>query len=83
MWRLLMRGGYQDLTLEELVNRYAPASDNNDTQAYMAAITRATGLGPSTRVSELTETTMNALVSAMRRHEGWIPGTVTIVPRQP
>lgn len=78
MWRLLMGSRYQGLTLMELVNRYAPASDNNDTEAYMRAISAMTGMGRNVRVGELTETSMAALIRAMRRHEGWLPGSVII-----
>ena len=83
MWRLLGGNGYRNLTLQELVNKYAPASDNNNTQAYMAAITRSTGMGADVKVSELTEVTMSALIQAMQRHEGWNPGTVTVTPPHP
>lgn len=79
-WRLLSGALYRNLTLWELVNKYAPASDGNDPVAYMNAITRATGMGRHVLVSELTESTMSALVHAMQQHEGWSAGTVTITP---
>ena len=80
MWRLLQSARYQGLTLQELVNKYAPASDNNNTAAYMQAISGATGMGGNVRLSSLTETSMSDLIRAMQRHEGRIVGTVTIIP---
>jgi hypothetical protein len=80
MWRLLQSGRYQGLTLWELVNKYAPPSDNNNTEAYIHAISTATGMGRDVRLSGLTEISMAALIRAMQRHEGRIVGTVTISP---
>jgi hypothetical protein len=80
MWRLLQSARYQGLTLQELVNKYAPASDNNNTAAYMQAISGATGMAGNVRLSSLTETSMSDLIRAMQRHEGRIVGTVTIIP---
>lgn len=77
MYTLLASPRYQRLTLWELVNRYAPPSEN-DTQAYLRAIARSTGLHKDARVADLSESSMQALVNAMRQHEGWIPGVTTV-----
>ncbi|MBK7907333.1 MAG: hypothetical protein IPJ78_12360 [Gemmatimonadetes bacterium] len=79
-WRNLMGPDYQPLTLQQMVHRYAPASDGNDEAAYLRVLTDATGLPANTVLSTLTETTMSALIRAMQRHEGWRAGTVYIVP---
>jgi hypothetical protein len=34
-------------TISGIINRWAPAADNNNTQAYIAAVSKATGLAPN------------------------------------
>lgn len=40
-------------TIEQLMHKYAPSSDNNDTEAYIAYVEKASGLPRSTRLEEL------------------------------
>jgi hypothetical protein len=43
------------LTLEEMINEYAPPSDNNNTPAYLAFICQGGNWAPSTLVSQALE----------------------------
>ena len=79
-WRLLSTAAYSSLSIKQMVNRYAPASDGNDPASYIRALTRATGLGAGTLISDSTETTKAELIRAMQLHEGWTVGTVIINP---
>lgn len=44
------------LTLEQMINVYAPASDNNDPNNYLNFVTGKLGVGPNTSISSLYET---------------------------
>jgi hypothetical protein len=50
---LLSSDGYQGLTIEQAMERYAPP-DENDTDAYTSFIADNVGVDPSTPVSDLT-----------------------------
>lgn len=55
-------------TLDRIIPRYAPASENN-TQAYINAVYRATGFQPAQPLDPHDYATMRALVVAIIRHE--------------
>jgi hypothetical protein len=44
---------YPGATLAEIMGRYAPASDGNDTSSYTNFIARALGVSPDTKLSQL------------------------------
>lgn len=56
------------LTIRGMVSRWAPPSDNNDTEAYIAAVCKACGVAPETEYL-LTPDRMYALVKAIIQHE--------------
>lgn len=60
---------YRDLSIAQAISRYAPPSENN-TQAYINAVTQAAGVAPGTRMSELTPQQRAAFLSAQARVEG-------------
>lgn len=70
---LLSTPAYQKLTLEGVINKYSPPSEN-DTGAYVAAVTADLGLPPDTQMSDLTPQQMDQLLTAIQSHEGFIPG---------
>ena len=50
---LLTGKKYRNLSIRDAMYRYAPPSDNNDTDAYIAAITKAVGVPASTIIKDL------------------------------
>jgi hypothetical protein len=77
MWRQFGKDAARGLTLSEMITKYAPPFQNN-TAAYIAVVSGASGVSPTTNISTLTETTEAAIIRAMQRHEGWSQGTVTV-----
>lgn len=71
---LLQSKNYRNKTLTGAINRYAPR-DENDTQAYINAVSGATGIDPNTPISSLSSEEMNRVVKAMSKHEGMKAGT--------
>lgn len=55
-------------TIRSILYRYAPPSDNNDTEAYVQAVSIATQYGPETPLTANREV-LTRLVIAMARHE--------------
>jgi hypothetical protein len=55
-------------SLEGVVNRYAPAKENNQS-AYLASVRQKTGLKPGARIDLTDEATLQKLVPAMGSHE--------------
>jgi peptidoglycan hydrolase-like protein with peptidoglycan-binding domain len=72
---LLRTGTYQSKTVLQAMQTYAPASDNNDPEAYANNIRRMTGIEPSRQMSSLNDDEMQAMAGAIRRVEGWRAGT--------
>lgn len=58
-------------TLRKIINEYAPTSENQ-TSAYVAAVSAATGWGPDTRL-QASYATMARLIPAMVFHENGMP----------
>lgn len=58
-------------TIEQIVSKYAPAKDHNDTAAYIADVSKRSGIDPK---AKLTDANMGAVRDAMIVHEqgpGW------------
>jgi hypothetical protein len=55
------------MTLTQFISKYAPASDNNDTQAYIMNMARSLGIGPN---EQIPANRISELQSAMIRQEG-------------
>jgi hypothetical protein len=73
---LLKRPSYQRLTIREAIKRYAPAADHNDPAAYTRFVQKETGLNPDLPVRGLSDTDLHAMARAIRKVEGWRPGTI-------
>lgn len=71
----LLKEEYGDSSIAAMIERYAPRKEN-DTDKYIATVTKATGTDKSTRLDDLTDDQFKKLAAAMARHEGWIPGTI-------
>jgi hypothetical protein len=65
---------YRDLTLRKAIYRYAPPSDNNDSEAYVDAVSRTLGVSAETIVHDLDQLALDRLAQAIKKHEGWKPG---------
>ena len=72
---LLFGPGYIDRSISGAITRWAPPSENN-TQAYINAVSQATGLPPFTPMAELNSTQRRQLQQAMERVEGPTAGRV-------
>jgi RHS repeat-associated protein len=73
----LRTGDWPQLTIAQAISRYAPPTENN-TAAYIAAVTEAVGRPASTRLGQLNDTEMRSVVRAILRHEGYRPGTIRL-----
>lgn len=56
-------------TVGDLISKWAPQSDNNDTQAYIADVSKQMGINPSTPVDLQDPTQLTALTNAIITHE--------------
>lgn len=60
-------------TLRKIISKYAPPSDNNPTDAYIANVSKATGLDPDDRLVESDFTgpaqRITSIIKAMARQE--------------
>ncbi len=77
---LLSTSSYQKLTIEGVINRYAPPSENN-VENYLKAIERQTGFTCSTPMNQLSKDNLLNLAKAMSRHEGNIAGKKRFVSK--
>lgn len=64
---------YQDKyglnTIDGIVSRWAPATDNNDVGSYIATVSKALGVRPDDKLNLRDSAVMFKLVGAMIRHE--------------
>ncbi|MCM8734585.1 hypothetical protein M5E06_10305 [Azospirillum sp. A1-3] len=77
---------YQDKhglnTIEGIINRWAPASDNNNVGAYVASVAQKTGLDPKAPLNLRDPSVMKPLVSAIIQHEnGQLPYDPSVIER--
>jgi hypothetical protein len=72
---LLRSSHYRNLSIRDGMRRYAPAEDHNDPVAYARWIGRETGIDAARTFGSLTDSELAAVVRAIRKVEGWRPGT--------
>jgi hypothetical protein len=70
---LLKGDGYKDLSVADAMAKYAPPSEN-DTKAYVAAVSKATGLDATRQVGSLSDEELGSFAGAIQEHEGWKAG---------
>lgn len=75
---LLSTNAYQNLTIEDAINRYAPPNENNS-ENYLKSIERQTGFSRSTLMNQLSKDNLLKLAKAMTKHEGNIAGKKRLV----
>jgi LysM repeat protein/peptidoglycan hydrolase-like protein with peptidoglycan-binding domain len=73
---LLKTDAYKRLTLTTAMQKYAPASDNNDPAAYARSVSKMTGLVVTRTLATLSEEELHKFAGAIQRVEGWNPGDV-------
>lgn len=73
---LLKTPRYQNKTIAQAINIYAPASDGNNPQSYAAKVARELGVSVNTFMRDLSENQLIQVAMTIRRIEGWRPGTV-------
>lgn len=74
--KLLRTNTYSRLTITQAIERYAPPFENN-TIRYNKKIEELTGLSPSMRVADLSDSQIMKMASAIRQIEVWTPGNIT------
>jgi len=62
--------GNRGMTLGQMIAKYAPASDGNNVGAYIADVSKRTGLGANSRINTSDPKLMQSLIAAMSAHEG-------------
>lgn len=70
---LLKTGTYQRMTIASALKRYA------EDPTYMGKMYRMTGLSGKTRLCELNDDQLLMMANTIKKIEGWVPGTVTMV----
>jgi hypothetical protein len=69
------QSNYKNLSIANAINRYAPPSENN-TQAYIAAVTSALGVSDNTILAQLSSSDRSKFLETISRVEGFKEGTV-------
>ena len=63
------------ISIAGAIERYAPASDGNDPQAYAATLAKKVGVGADSLLTDLDEDQMGKFILEIKRVEGWQEGT--------
>lgn len=71
---------YSDMKLDKVFQKYAPASDKNNPEQYIAQVKKWTGLDSARALKDLDEAELLKFMKAIERAEGWIVGKITPVP---
>jgi len=74
---LLCTSTYQQLTMEQAINRYAPPIENN-TGAYVTAVEKQIGVSRTTPMSQLSENNLRDFAKAIEKHEGYKEGNISL-----
>jgi hypothetical protein len=73
---LLKTPRYQNKTIAQAINIYAPALDGNNPQSYAAKVARDLMVSVNTFMRDLSDNQLIQVAATIRRIEGWRPGTV-------
>jgi hypothetical protein len=80
---LLKKDFYQNLSLYDAVEKYAPPKDKNDTKNYRKILVQLTKINLTTKLKILSEAQFLLLCQAVQRVEGSKPGEVTeVLPKK-
>lgn len=59
-------------TIREMIWRWAPPQDNNDTEAYVRSVSQSMGIEPDMTISLQSKPMLTAMVCAIIKHENGI-----------
>lgn len=71
--------GYNKLTLDDAIHKYAPSSDGNDPNTYVNYIVRNTKISKNVRLNTLSSEQQDRMIDVMIIMEGYKQGIVTEV----
>ncbi len=73
---LLKTDKYQNKTLAQAIQVYAPSSDGNNPASYAARLARAMGVNTNTYLRDMSDIQLERMAEGIRRIEGWREGSV-------
>lgn len=73
---LLLSDSYINLTIVEVIEKYAPTDDDNNVNAYVRSLEQKTGLKSNRTLKSLNGTEMNSIIETIQLIEGWRPGKI-------
>jgi hypothetical protein len=68
-----INGGFN--TIDKIISRWAPSSEN-DTKAYIVAVTKQTGIDPQKTLSFTDTANIRKIVAAISQHENGVPANM-------
>lgn len=68
-------------TIRTMISRWAPPKDNNDTEAYIRAVSAESGVPENSRITSTNKDVMVPIVAAMSRVENGVTANITEVQR--
>lgn len=68
-------------TIRAMISRWAPAKDNNDTEAYIRAVSSESGVPENRHITSTNKDVMIPIVAAMSRVENGVEANITEVQR--
>lgn len=68
-------------TIRTMISRWAPPKDNNDTEAYIRAVSAESGVPENSRITSTNKDVMIPIVAAMSRVENGVTANITEVQR--
>jgi len=73
---LLKTNNYQNKTLAQAIQAYAPSQDGNNPASYAARLARSMGVSINTYLRDMTDAQILHMVEGIRKIEGWRTGDV-------
>lgn len=68
-------------TIRAMISRWAPPKDNNDTEAYIRAVSSESGVPENSRITSTNKDVMIPIVAAMSRVENGVVANIADVQR--
>lgn len=68
-------------TIRTMISRWAPSKDNNDTEAYIRAVSSESGVPENSHITSTNKDVMVPIVAAMSRVENGVTANITEVQR--
>lgn len=66
-------------TIRQIIGRYAPPEDNNNTAAYVSTVSRLSGVGADIKVTTTNRDVMIPIVAAMSKVENGVSAMISDV----